>query len=322
MMTTIKPAATFALRVLVLTFALIIIFMLAVSVVGMNHAPATAQTTAVAQQTSANSSTPAQQAAATLPPLLLYAFLISLVMVWILQNSRWRGLKLISALIFTFYGLMTVITQIESLVYLRAKMPAGLIRQLFVMGAVIAVLFVPIAVLIVGRLRGPEEPSKLKDNLTPASQAVRFAILGLVYVVLYYLFGRYVAWQNPEVRLYYTGSTELISFFQQMRSAVLSTPWMLPLQFVRGLLWALFAYPVVRMLKTTRAETACTIAALFGIWSFVLLMPNPLMPASVARSHFWETLWCDLLLGAIVGWVLAGEKAAAKFVKSSSAVVG
>lgn len=61
----------------------------------------------------------------------------------------------------------------------------------------------------------------------------------------------------------------------------------------------------------TRLETACTIAALFGIWSFVLLMPNPLMPASVARSHFWETLWCDLLLGAIVGWVLAGNNARA-----------
>jgi len=31
------------------------------------------------------------------------------------------------------------------------------------------------------------------------------------------------------------------------------------------------------------------------------------MPASVAHSHFWETLWCDLLLGAIVGWVLAAD---------------
>jgi hypothetical protein len=86
---------------------------------------------------------------------------------------------------------------------------------------------------------------------------------------------------------------------------------MLPFQFGRGLLWALFAYPVVRMLNTMlnarRIETAGIIAALFGVWSFALLMPNPLMPASVAHSHFWETLWCDLLLGAIVGWVLAGD---------------
>jgi hypothetical protein len=61
------------------------------------------------------------------------------------------------------------------------------------------------------------------------------------------------------------------------------------------------------MLNTRRIETAGIVAALFGVWSFVLLMPNPLMTASVAHSHFWETLGSDLLLGAIVGWVLAAD---------------
>src|SRR5260370_15784374 len=82
---------------------------------------------------------------------------------------------------------------------------------------------------------------------------------------------------------------------------------MLPFQCGGALLWALFAYPAVKMLNTGRIETASIIAALFGVWSFALLMPNPLMPASVAHSHFWETLWSDLLLGAIVGWVLAAH---------------
>ena len=126
-------------------------------------------------------------------------------------------------------------------------------------------------------------------------------------VLLYYLFGYYVAWENPEVRLYYSGTTELKSLYQIMRSTVTGTPWMLAFQFGRGLLWALFAYPVVRMLNSRRIETAGIIAALFGVWSFALLMPNPLMPASVAHSHLWETLLSDLLLGAIVGWVLAAD---------------
>ena len=79
------------------------------------------------------------------------------------------------------------------------------------------------------------------------------------------------------------------------------TPWMLPFQFARGLLWAVFAYPVVRMLNTRRVETAVIIAALFGVGSFALLIPNPVMPASVAHSHFWETLWSDLLYGRNCG---------------------
>jgi hypothetical protein len=72
---------------------------------------------------------------------------------------------------------------------------------------------------------------------------------------------------------------------------------MLPFQFGRGLLWTLFAYPVVRMSNTSRIETAGIIAALFGVGSFALLIPNPLMPASVAHSHLWKRLLSDLSLG-------------------------
>jgi hypothetical protein len=295
-----KAAAVFALRVLVLTVVLIIVFIIATNVAGVAPPPSASAPAA---------STPtdqAQQPASLLRPLLVYTFLVSLVTAWIIQRSLWRGLKLIAALVFTFYGLMTVITQIETIVYLRAKMPPGLIKSLFVMGAIVAVLFVPLAVLIMGRIRGPEQPPA-ERALTLKTMAARFAILALVYVVLYYLFGYYVAWQNPELRLYYSGTTELKTFYQQMRSTVTAAPWMLPFQFGRGLLWALFAYPVVRMLNTKRIETAGIVAALFGVGSFALFIPNPLMPASVAHSHFWETLWSDLLLGAIMGWVLAAD---------------
>jgi hypothetical protein len=308
-----KAAAVFALRVIVLTLVLIIVFIVATNVVGM--APATSPSAPAA-------STPtdqAQQAASLLGPLLVYTFLVSLVTAWIIQNSRWRGLKLIAALVFTFYGVMTVITQIETIVYLRAKMPPGLIKNLFVIGAIVAVLFLPLAVLIMGKIRGPEQPPA-ERALTLKTKSARFAILAIVYVVLYYLFGYYVAWQNPELRLYYSGTTELRSFYQQMHSTVTATPWMLPFQFARGLLWALFAYPVVRMLNTSRIETAAIIAALFGVGSFALFIPNPLMPASVAHSHFWETLCSDLLLGAIVGWMLAADakpKPHATLVRSS-----
>jgi hypothetical protein len=295
-----KAVAVFALRVLALTLVLIIVFMIAISLAGMAQVPLPSA------QAASSPAAQAQQAASLLRPLLAYTFLVSLVTAWIIQSSRWRGLKLVAALIFTFYGLMTFISQIESIAYLHAKMPPGLIKSLFVMGAAVAVLFVPLAVLIMGKIRGPEQPNA-ERVLTLKSRAARFGILALVYVVLYYLFGYYVAWQNPEARLYYSGTTELKSLYQTMRSTVTGTPWMLPFQFGRGLLWALFAYPVVRMLNTRRVETAGIIAALCGVWSFVLLMPNPLMPSSVAHSHFWETLWCDLLLGAIVGWILTAD---------------
>src|SRR5258708_17478686 len=219
-----KTAAVFALRVLVLTLVLIIVFTIAVSVSVVAQAgfPSTqAASTPVAQ---------AQPAAPLLGSLLAYTFLVSLVTAWIIQSSRWRGLKLIAALVFTFYGLMTFITQIETIAYLRGKMPPGLIKSLFVMGALVAVLFVPLGVLIMGKIRGPEQPHA-ERVLTLKSQAIRFVMLAMVYMVLYYVFGYYVAWQNPELRLYYFGTTEMKSLYQIMRSTATATPWMLPFQF-------------------------------------------------------------------------------------------
>src|SRR5260370_24656502 len=108
---------------------------------------------------------------------------------------------------------MTFISQIERIAYLRAKMPPGLIKNLFVMGAVVAVLFVPLAVLIMGKIRGPEQPHA-ERVLALKSQAARFAILALLYVVLYYPFGYYVAWQNPDFRLYCSGTTDVKSLYR------------------------------------------------------------------------------------------------------------
>src|SRR5258706_14007088 len=133
-----KAAAVFVLRVVVLSLVLITVFMIAINVAGMAQAPLPS---AQAASTPAGE---AHQAASLLKPLLAYTFLVSLVTAWIIQSSRWRGLKLIAALAFTFYGLMTFLSQIETIPYLRAKMPPGLIKNLFVMGAEVPVLFVPL----------------------------------------------------------------------------------------------------------------------------------------------------------------------------------
>ena len=299
-----KAAAVFAARLALNVLVLIVSFVVASAVSGIARVvPEETETAGAAQ------------AAATLPSLVLFTSLVAAVFTWIIQRSQWRGSKLIAALVVVFYGLMTFITQIESLAYLRGKLPDGLIERLFLMGAVVAVLFIPAAVGVMGKFRGRSETANglvLPDGRT----AVHIAALAFAYVALYYLFGHYVAWQNPDVRQYYSGTTDLNSFADQLQITWSRTPWMLPFQFARGVLWVVLALPVVRMMQTSRLETAGIIAALFAVWSFMLLMPNPLMPASVARSHFWETLWCDLLLGALAGWVLNATPGQSIFVRA------
>jgi hypothetical protein len=58
------------------------------------------------------------------------------------------------------------------------------------------------------------------------------------------------------------------------------------------------------MLETCLQESALAAALFATCWTTVLLLPNPLMPASVARSHFWETLGFGLIFGGLAGWLL------------------
>jgi hypothetical protein len=61
----------------------------------------------------------------------------------------------------------------------------------------------------------------------------------------------------------------------------------------------------IRAILVQGAIAAALVAALFSAcWTTVLLLPNPLMPASVARSYFWETLGFSLVFGALAGWLL------------------
>ena len=81
--------------------------------------------------------------------------------------------------------------------------------------------------------------------------------------------------------------------------------WPLHHPSTRALLYVACVFPLIRMLCATRWEKATAVALFLSAWTTILLLPNPLMPASVARSHFWETLVFSLTFGALLGWLLS-----------------
>lgn len=238
--------------------------------------------------------------------LVFTSFLITMVFTYLILRSRWSGWKLVGALVLAFYGLMTVMPQIESVIYLQHRLPAEMIPKLFTMGAVVAVLFCPLAVVILGK-RKNEVTTSLENarlQMSPGEWLWKMGIIAVVYPILYFTFGYYVAWKNPAVQAYYEG-TDPGSFLAQMASVWHATPWMFPLQAFRGILWLVFALPVVRMLKGRSWETALAIAILFSVWSAQLILPNPFMPRGVAMAHLVETASSNFIFGWIGGWLFS-----------------
>jgi hypothetical protein len=244
------------------------------------------------------------------PSALLFAFLtfsicVGVVSSYFILRSGWHAWTLTGALFVGMYGISTVVTQIESLFFLSNKLPLGMVRALFVQEAITIALFAPLAVLLLGKWRAATiaaaSPSPV--IIRASSVAWRIAFLILAFVFLYMFFGYYVAWRNPELRSYY-GGPNWPTFYDSLKGNWLNSRWIFPLQVVRGLLYIAFVYPLIRMLRVPRWESAIATSLFLSAWTTILLMPNPLMPASVARSHFWETLGFSLVYGTLLGWLL------------------
>lgn len=272
-----------------------------------DKASQTASQTAPGAQVSSQPEPRTQPASSNvLVPFLIFSVCAGIVSSYLILRSNWHGWTLAGAMFAGMYGISTVVSQIESIVFLSNKLPPGMQRAIFAQGAIATALFAPLAVLVLGKWRGavPAVMSPAPARMSVTSAVWRLALLVFAFVFLYMFFGYYVAWQNPELRKYY-GGPEWPSFFASVKGNWLNSPWIFLLQSFRALLYVAFVFPLIRMLRVGRRESA-TIAALFlSAWTTILLLPNPLMPASVARSHFWETLGFSLVFGALLGWLLS-----------------
>src|ERR1700675_997237 len=290
------------LRILVVCLLFEVCFTVSVVLSGLDK---------VAQQpTVSQPAPPAIRQFPQMPENFLRSFLIFTLCVggtlsYLILRARWHGWMLVAAIFVSMYGISTVASQLDTVAFLSKTLPHGMIRAIFVQGAIAAALFAPLAVLALGKwraasIRAPKSPAVPPK---PASILLRLTILVAAFVFLYMFFGYYVAWSTPKLQRFY-GGPELPTFWAALRHNWISSRWIYALAAFRALLYVGYLYPLVRMLPASRREAALAAALFSACWTTALLLPNPLMPASVARSHFWETLGFNLVFGALAGCLL------------------
>jgi hypothetical protein len=291
-----RVTAILAGRVIALSIVLFVSFSVAAGVVGQPP----------------GASVPEPSGSAALA-LVVVCVLDTIVLTHFILRSRWTGWRLVATVFFVFYGVSTFMPQIESAVFIT-RLPEGMLPRLFLMGALFAAPFSVAAVLILGKRKSNDSAAGENSRLVmPGSEwAWKLAAIAVVYVMLYFTFGYFIAWRNPAVREYYGGS-DPGGFLAQMGTVVRETPWLVPFQVLRAMLWTLLALPVVRSLKGAWQETAISVGFIFAVlMSDLLLLPNPYMPESVRMSHLVETALSDFIFGAFVGWLLMKRRALPK----------
>jgi hypothetical protein len=247
----------------------------------------------------------AAEAGAALGALLAVSFLNTAVLSHVMIRSRWAGWKLILTVFFILYGVTTVMPQIETAFFLTS-LPPGMLPRLFLAGAVIAAVFSPLAVLILRQWRPEpadrESPARLK--MSTGEWVGKLSLIVTAYLLIYFTFGYFIAWKSAAVRAYY-GGVDPGGFLAQMNTVVRETPWLLPLQAARAVLWAAIAVPVIRMMKGPPWEAGAAVALLFAVvMNSQLLLPNPFMPHEVRMVHLVETASSNFLFGWLTALVL------------------
>ena len=255
-------------------------------------------------------------AGATLIALLIVSLLNAAVWTYVIRRSSWTGWKLVLAVFVVFYGANTLMPQIET-AYFVTRLPPGMLPRLFLAGLIIAAVFAPLAVLILGKTRPESQITRVK--ILAGSWAWKLALIVIAYLVIYFTFGYFFAWRSPAVRAYYGGS-DPDSFIAHIASLLRSEPMLFLLQAVRALLWTAIAVPVMKMMKGAWWESGLAVALLFAVVNSQLLIPNPLMPPEVRMAHLVETTTSNFIFGwlivLILRWKIAGGQTQARPVTS------
>lgn len=288
------------LKGVVLTSILLVVYMMASSV-------------ALGEMASRTS---AEEASTAMKGVLIMLLANVLILVAIVKMSRWRGPALIAGLTFAYYGVHTFVGQIEALAFLTdlgrvlgagsapvVEMPVAFIEAMFLIGLALAITGVPLTVLFFGR--GKQKPEGARKAGMDAGQwAWKLGAVIVVYWLLYFGFGYYVAWSSEALRAFYQGA-DPGSFPAALWQNLVNTPLVYPWQALRALLWVAFTLPVIRMVGHRGWQGALVVAFFVALpMNLGHLVPNPFMPDAVRLAHFVETTSSNFLFGLFLFWLL------------------
>ncbi|HKL13078.1 MAG TPA: hypothetical protein VJ907_05675 [Halanaerobiales bacterium] len=240
--------------------------------------------------------------------LMLFVSLLGTVSLVVVVNfSNWSKLKLFLGLSFSFFGIEYFMAQIETLYFIEAFsfMPIIEIFYILIRGLITTFIVVAASILFFGRDKNSVK-NKFKYNITNINKIKwlkKSLIFAVLYIIFYLIFGYFIAWQYEEVRIFYTGITENISFFEQVLYNIKNMNFFLPYHFLRGILWVIFSIPIILMMAGNKKKTIISLLLLFAYHGLQIIMAQGFFPPEVIVAHTIETTISASIYGILIGYL-------------------
>jgi hypothetical protein len=243
--------------------------------------------------------------------VLLNNALLCLMMIYLVTSanllSRKHGLVLTGVL----FLLISAMPQLETFFFLDAfpALTKGDVFLITLANGIPILVGVPLCmVLFKGKPISSDEIRNDVDVPYEHNLWGKIALIACAYVIVYFVFGYYVAWQEKDLRIFYSGESEAGGFFNSLLANARERPMIYPFQLFRGALFALLVIPIVRIFRSRRYVLLVAILLVFLSVGAGLIIPNVLMPDSVRRAHLGEMMSSMAVFAFIVWWVYARWK--------------
>ena len=237
--------------------------------------------------------------------VLVNAAWVCFTIFFIARNSHWKGKKLFLGIVSILFFVQSFMTQIETLFFGDAFPVLTKLDIILIMFAGLFPLLATTPLIIKFFQNKHIEGESIKINIQSA--LIKLGIIGVIYLIVYMFFGYFVAWQFEELRVFYSGSPEKLSFFGQLVNNIKTNPVIYPFQIIRGILFGVFVLPLVNMINKKPA-LIISVCLVFLCTAFMLIIPNVLFPDKVRFAHLIEMSSSMLVFGIIVGRILWGSK--------------
>jgi hypothetical protein len=234
--------------------------------------------------------------------LLLAAFADTLVFAAFAMLSRRRGWFLGLAVFLVFYGVTFALTALET-VYVPNVLPLSTAQGVLVDGIVVAGVFSAALVVLLGggkdlplAQRGPLVGSTRRWVLTAIASAVSYLLLFVLVGALLY---------DPLAH----GLAPAALAAEQNSVASSRASLVLPVELLRGALWALLALPALSCLAIGWIRKGAVLGLLFAVpISESIALATTIAPGLVP-AHLVEVLAENLLFGIVLAWIYRGAGA-------------
>ncbi|HNW51477.1 MAG TPA: hypothetical protein PKH79_10365 [Prolixibacteraceae bacterium] len=236
--------------------------------------------------------------ASAMGALMLHILVNSFFIIYLLKRLSLHGFRLIAATALSVYGIQIYMTQIETWVFIDSfpSITPKWLANIFI-GNFVQTVVITLVGYFLWKPATKTEISSFKAMIS-RDMWWKLALLSVLYMILYFVFGSIVPWRFEVVRNFYhtsvitIGNTELAF-----------------IQIARGALWVLFCLPVLFNLKGGKTERYIIVSLMMALLpTILLLMPNSLMPFPIRMAHFVEIFFSNGIFGLCIAGLLDSRK--------------